>query len=597
MLNLTLHDTVVTSRGQVWLDIYEKALKEVENGTPLKQVVRSYAHTGLKRSSLQRYRKKVTALGSQSATMGYHKGVPHVLSLDMDKALAKYVVDLSAQFFGLTPRKLRILAFEFTAQNKLATPESWNSRGMAGRRWLQCFLTRNNLSMRKPEPTSLSRATAFNPITTKRFFDNLDEVLKQYQFTANDIYNADETGIRTVHSPGLVIDVKGKKQIGSLVSAEKGELVTLVCAVSATGNSIPPMYIFPRKRNSELFMKGSLPTSISCANSSGWINEDLWLEFLQHFVTNTRCSPDKRVLLIIDNHNSHTSLRAIDFARDNGLVILTIFPHTSHKLQPLDVSVFSPFKRAYSVVLDDWKACNVGKRFSIYEVAQATAKAYDVEFTHNNIKAGFRATGIWPFDRNIFTESDFLPSKPTDFPQDEDPVATSMRCRGQVMRNDEANHCYSEALSPEEWLRASETPHESLVEGQVSSPAGQNLPCTSSTSRPVEDNCVIQRRGGELEPEVDDGNAAVAVTSDTSVKHSCKAPTNQAMIASPGVVSPVPKAKRSIPKQKSKNKGDTLILTSTPVKMKLSLRKVKPLRPKRKKRHQVPDKLVVSRKI
>ena len=185
-------------------------------------------------------------------------------------------------------------------------------------------------------------------------------------------------------------------------------------------------------------------------------------------------------------------------------------------------------------------------------------------------------------------------------PQDEDPVATSMRCRGQVTRNNEANHCYSDALSPKEWLRASETPLESLVEGQVSSPAGQNLPCTSSASRPAEDNCVSQRRGGELEPEVDDGNATVADTSDTSVKHSCKAPTNQAMIASPEVASPVPKDKRSITKQKSKNKGDTLILTSIPVKMKLSLRKVKPviLSPKRRKKcHQVPDKLVVSRKI
>ena len=191
-------------------------------------------------------------------------------------------------------------------------------------------------------------------------------------------------------------------------------------------------------------------------------------------------------------------------------------------MQSLGVSVFSPFKRAYSVVLDDWKACNFGKRFSIYEVAEATAKAYDVAFIHNNIKAGFRATGIWPFDRYIFTESDFLPSKPSDLPQNEHPVATSMRFRGQVTRNDEANHFYSEALSPKEWLRASETPHESLVEGQVSCPAGQNLPCTSNASRPVEDNCVSQHRGGELEPEVDDGNATVADTSDTSVKLSCK---------------------------------------------------------------------------
>ena len=96
LLNLTLYDTVMTSRGQVRLNIYEKALTEVESGTPLKKVVRSYAHTGLKRSLLQRYRKKVTAFGRQSVTMGYHKDVPHVLSVDMDKALVKYVVDLSA---------------------------------------------------------------------------------------------------------------------------------------------------------------------------------------------------------------------------------------------------------------------------------------------------------------------------------------------------------------------------------------------------------------------------------------------------------------------------------------------------------------------
>ena len=38
LLNLTLYDTVMTSQGQVRLDIYEKALKKIESGTPLKQV-------------------------------------------------------------------------------------------------------------------------------------------------------------------------------------------------------------------------------------------------------------------------------------------------------------------------------------------------------------------------------------------------------------------------------------------------------------------------------------------------------------------------------------------------------------------------------
>ena len=91
-LYIVKYNIVMTSLGQVPLDIYRKALNDVENGIPLKQVVRSYAHTGFKRSSLQRFRKKAATVGNSSAAMGYHKGVPRVLSLEMDTALAEHVV-------------------------------------------------------------------------------------------------------------------------------------------------------------------------------------------------------------------------------------------------------------------------------------------------------------------------------------------------------------------------------------------------------------------------------------------------------------------------------------------------------------------------
>ena len=41
---------------------------------------------------------------------------------------------------------------------------------------------------------------------------------------------------------------KGIKQVGSITSAERAELVTVVCAVNAAGNAIPPMFVFPRVR-------------------------------------------------------------------------------------------------------------------------------------------------------------------------------------------------------------------------------------------------------------------------------------------------------------------------------------------------------------
>lgn len=58
------------------------------------------------------------------------------------------------------------------------------------------------------------------------------------------IYNVDETGVTTVQNPKQVVTEKGKKQVGAITSAERGELVTVVCAVNAAGNAVPPMLIF-----------------------------------------------------------------------------------------------------------------------------------------------------------------------------------------------------------------------------------------------------------------------------------------------------------------------------------------------------------------
>ena len=46
---------------------------------------------------------------------------------------------------------------------------------------------------------------------------------------------------------------------------------------------------------------------------------------------------------MMDNHESHVSLETINAASENGLVILSFPPHCSHRMQPLDVSIYGPF--------------------------------------------------------------------------------------------------------------------------------------------------------------------------------------------------------------------------------------------------------------
>ncbi|KAG8226082.1 hypothetical protein J437_LFUL006389 [Ladona fulva] len=44
------------------------------------------------------------------------------------------------------------------------------------------------------------------------------------------------------------------------------------------------------------------------------------------------------VLLLMDNHATHTTLEAVDFCRAHNIFLLGFPPHTSHKQQPLDDS-------------------------------------------------------------------------------------------------------------------------------------------------------------------------------------------------------------------------------------------------------------------
>lgn len=103
--------------------------------------------------------------------------------------------------------------------------------------------------------------------------------------------------------------------------------------------------------------------------------------------------------------------------------MVTLPPHTSHKLQPLDRSVFGPFKHFYNAAADDHMVTHPAEPITIYDIPALAAQAYPRAFNPMNIQKGFACTGIYPFNSNMFGEEDFLSSYVTDRP---DPKATTV---------------------------------------------------------------------------------------------------------------------------------------------------------------------------
>ena len=335
---------------------------------------------------------------------------------EQERELVDFVLLMESRLFGLTLTELRSLAYELAERNKLKHNFS-SAKKMAGKDWLYSFLRRNpELKLRSPEPTSLARAIGFNRTVVKQFFDLLSDLYDRYKFSPDRIYNVDETGIRTVPSKqSKVLSMRGKRQVGCLTSGERGQLVTAETCMSASGSYMPTMFVFPRQRAKPELLDDAPPGTSAEYHSSGWMQKDIFVKWFERFISFSKPTKEKPVLLLLDGHATHTkSLELINMARENNVILLCFPQHCTHRMQPLDVSFMAPLSQYYSEEVRKWLQSHPGRVVTINQIGKlygaAFMRAASVEMAVN----GFRKTGIFPLDSNVFPDWMFEPAETTD---------------------------------------------------------------------------------------------------------------------------------------------------------------------------------------
>ncbi|GAB0097645.1 HTH CenpB-type DNA-binding domain [Sergentomyia squamirostris] len=357
-----------------------------------------------------------------------------IFTKNEEDTLSEYLIKASALSFGLTLTQLRELAYEYAKELRKQFPENWEAiydeygvmqtPGRAGKDWCYGFIKRN----KRPEFTSLAQAIKFDEVHIEKFFCNFHEVMERHNFPPERIWNIDELGLNTVLGCPRMVAKKGTKHVGQSTSNECGAQITFMGFVCASGRSIPPVYLFPRKNASDAFMDGSPEGSIGIFNDTGHRDKDSFLENLKHLKNHAEPTKDNPILLLLDYNGSHCHIQCIEFCRENGIVMVSFPPYSRNHTQPLNVSIYDPIRRHCNALFYRWmttwkdKASHlISDRMIIKNLIKISGRAISRSFNETNIKEGFRTTGIYPYDKEC------LMAKIRDLPNHcPDPVDESL---------------------------------------------------------------------------------------------------------------------------------------------------------------------------
>lgn len=567
-----------TTNRQSWSEeSMAGAIREVLSGSM--GYKKASASFNVPQSTLEdRVRKaRQNALSPESAAgkgLGRYKPI---FSVAQEKELLAYILTLEERLFGITLTDLRELAFELAEKNNIS--HTFNKeKKMAGKEWLYSFLSRNpDLSLRDPEKTSLARAKGFNRNAVQKFFTLLQSLYEKHKISPCDIYNVDETGILTVpNKPSKVLALRGKKQVGCLSSAERGVLVTVETCMNAAGIFMPPMFVFPRAKSNPLLMDDAPPGSFAVYNKSGWITKETFLVWFKRFVNFSHPSVEKPVLLILDGHSTHTkSIELINAARKEHVILLCFPPHTTHRLQPLDVSVMAPLSAYYEQEVRKWLISHPGRAVTIYQIGKLFRAAYLRTAVAQTAIKGFEKTGIYPFNNDVFPDHLFAPSDTTERPMEnvdnplpkQPQVDTStsknpLAEQPQVVASISDNHLPEQ---PQVMVPSTTAMSPQTNEGQQLPTFGKRNVVKQSTPRSGATPLLHKMTDVGLQVRVDDQQPS---TSSQAV--------GQAIVSnfsiSPREIMPLPvqQGPRAV-KKFDKRRGKTVILTSSPYKLELEL--------------------------
>jgi hypothetical protein len=284
-----------------------------------------------------------------------------------------------------------------------------------GQRWISSFLTRQpRVSSIVGRSIDTLRAEAATPAQILAFLELFHRTRIELNIRVEDIWNMDETGIALgVCTNSQVIARAGKRKAYIKTPGDR-EWVSILETISAAGQKLRCMVIFKGKSlQTTWFSSNFVPDWLYTTSENGWTSHLIGSEWLKRiFIPDTQPNGNQWRLLILDGHGSHVDIEFMILCRQHKIWVIYLPAHASHVLQPLNLASFSVVKSDYRAdiralsALDD--AAPIKKERFITSYYHAREKG----LSERVIRAGWRATGICPYNPDLVIRSSQVSGRP-----------------------------------------------------------------------------------------------------------------------------------------------------------------------------------------
>jgi hypothetical protein len=326
-----------------------------------------------------------------------------------EQTLIQHILDLDSRSFPP-----RLSGVEDMANQLLRKRDATK----VGVNWASNFVKRRpELTTRFTRKYDYQRAQCEDPDVIHIWFELVKKIKLQYGITDDDMYNFDETGFMMgIISTAMVVTTSERRGRAKMAQPGNREWSTVIQAINSQGWAIPPFIILAAQNHlASWYTETGLPTDwVISTTDNGWTTNERGLEWIQHFnkCTISRTKSSHR-LLILDGHESHHSTEFELYCKEHKIVTLCMPPHSSHLLQPLDVGCFGPLKKAYGRQIENLIRAHITHVTKV-EFLSALKKAFFASMTGDNIRGGFRGSGLVPLNpESVLSKLDIKLRTPT----------------------------------------------------------------------------------------------------------------------------------------------------------------------------------------